>query len=252
MLGNLALRPLLVDSIALILFVSLSVGYHVYYATLIRHQRTWSIRLRMQEHRVNWVESILKRGERILAVQALRNLIMTNTFLASTMILLVAFIANFVVIAQPDVPFAHPDPSLWAGEMPLTVKGVVLLLLYAFAFVMFLSSLRNLNHLSVMLGIELERIRTVEQRDPIRLLAQKLAQVETMTSYGRRAVYFSLPVYAWFFSPWAFAAGTFVIWLFFIVVSDFTGGALKKVQRLTAMTVPTTSERSKSSDPSTR
>lgn len=219
--GNVVDLPLLADQLAFALFLGCSVGYHVYYVLFTRHHPSWSIRARMHQHRLNWVESIQKRGERIMAVQALRNLIMTNTFLASTMLLLLAFIANFVVTNPSRSLFGQHAESLLYGGTPISLKGVVLMILYAFAFVMFLTSLRTLNHLSLLVGVDSEQMRSVEDRDPTHFLATKLNQVESMSTYGRRAVYFSLPVLAWFHSPWMFALLTLAIFAFFVLAMDF-------------------------------
>lgn len=214
-----AVNPLVFDWIAFVIFCVLAVGYHVLYATFLRHRVEWSVKARMHEHRRNWVDAVLKRGERIMAVQALRNLIMTNTFLASTMILLVAFIANFVIVS-PFAALDLPASSLF-GAVRVRSKGVVLLMLYGFAFVMFLSSLRTLNHLSILVGVEPEQMRATEQREPSQFLAAKLNEVESMSTYGRRAVFFSLPVFGWFFSPWLFMILTVSIWFYFVLTLDF-------------------------------
>ncbi len=215
-----ALQPIFADQIAFIIFIGASLGYHVFYLFVTRHQPSWSVRARMHLHRRHWIEAIQKRGERIMAVQALRNLIMTNTFLASTMLLLLAFIANFVV-ANPVVPFGQHEPSWLHGATPVQVKGLILLILYAFAFTMFLTSLRSLNHLSILVGVEADQLQVTEERDPTLFLTSKLNQVESMTTYGRRAVYFSLPVLAWFHSPWFFAVTTLAIFFFFVISMDF-------------------------------
>lgn len=203
-----------------ILYLGLSLGYHVFYAVSASNP-LWSARARMHSHRLNWIQAVLKRGERIMAVQALRNLIMTNTFLASTMILMVAFIANFLVSDPKAQEFLAHESDWLAGAMPLMVKGILLLLLYSFAFTMFLTSLRALNHLSILVGLEPDQIQATEQRDPSLYMADKLNQVEQITTYGRRAVYFSIPVFAWIFSPWLFGVATIAIWCFFVLVTDF-------------------------------
>lgn len=218
-----ALPPILVDQLALILFFVLSVGYHVYYLVVMRHHPTWSVRARMHQHRIHWVEGVQKRSERIMAVQSLRNLIMTNTFLASTMILLVAFTANYFLIEPQSTAdaFAHPNPSLGTGDMPVEVKGIVLVILYAFAFVMFLSSLRTLNHLSILVGVDPEQLAATEGEDAAHFMAKRLNETESMTTYGRRAVYFSIPVFLWLFSPWLFMIFTLIMWFFFVFYMDF-------------------------------
>jgi uncharacterized membrane protein len=175
----------------------------------------------MSRYRHDWVESVLKRGERIMAVQALRNLIMTNTFLASTMLLVIAFLANFVVGPGRGAIHAPDQVTLFTGDTPVEVKGALLLVLYTFAFVMFLTSLRTLNHLTILVGVEPDQIQGLESREPVRYLGQKLNQVELMTTYGRRAVYYSLPLFAWFYSPWLFAVLAVAIWVFFVLITDF-------------------------------
>lgn len=230
--------PLLVDAIAFVLFLVLALGYHVFYLVLMRRYPEWSARHRMHQHRVDWVDSVLKRGERIMAVQALRNLIMTNTFMASTMLLVVAFVANFVLV--PGNAPIHPSKATYLyGETPVEFKGVILLILYTFAFVMFLTSLRTLNHLSLLVGNEPDQIRAAENRDPVRFLAAKINGVESMTTYGRRAVYFSLPIFAWFYSPWFFAFLTVAIWVFFVLMTDFIRPAQSPKPTETARSVVT-------------
>lgn len=211
---------LLIDMVAFILFIAIAVGYHMYYLVLLGDKHRWAVRSRMHQHRRNWMEMVQKRGERIMAVQTLRNIIMTNTFLASTMILLVAFISNFVLAGSNPV-FEHPNPNYFTGAMPLVVKATVLLILYAFAFVMFTSSLRTLNHLSILISVDPDQLQAVEQRSSSGFLGEKINSVETNTTYGHRAVYFSLPIFAWFFSPWLFAVMTVGMWLYFVFVLDF-------------------------------
>lgn len=230
--------PLLADALAFIVFCVVTLGYHWFYLKVIEHHPTWSVRARMHEHRRNWVEMALKRGERIMAVQTLRNLIMTSTFLASTMILLVAFIANFVVLQEPSKTLHFAEtPTVFYGGTPIPFKGALLLLLYAFAFVMFLTSLRTLSHMSILVGVDAEQIRLIEQEDPHAFLARRLNQIESLTTYGRRAVYFSIPVIGWFFSPWIFLALTVLIWIFFISSMDFARPA-KETRGAAAQSTP--------------
>lgn len=213
--------PILIDALAFLLFLVLSVGYHVFYYVITRRYPAWSARVRMQRHRTDWIEAVVKRGERIMAVQALRNLIMTNTFLASTMLLVIAFLAQFVIGPGQTTAFHRGTDTLWYGGTPVEVKGVFLLLLYTLAFMMFLTSLRTLNHLTLLVGNEPDQLRAVEERDPVLYLARMLNRIELMTTNGRRAVYYSLPIFAWFYSPWLYAALTIAVWVFFILVTDF-------------------------------
>lgn len=213
--------PEVIDGIAFVLFLALSLGYHVFYIVLVRRNPSWSARVRMARHRLDWIEAVVKRGERIMAVQALRNLIMTNTFLASTMLLVIAFLAQFVIGPSQTTAFHRGTDSLWYGGTPVEVKGVLLLLLYTLAFMMFLTSLRTLNHLSLLVGNEPDQLRATEERDPILFLGRKLNHVELMTTYGRRSVYYSLPVFAWFYSPWLFMVVAIGVWVFFILITDF-------------------------------
>lgn len=214
--------PILADALALSVFLAFTVGYHWFYLAVLSQRTAWSVRARMHEHRRNWVELVLKRGERIMAVQTLRNYIMTNSFLASTMILLVAFIANFIINPPGDRPLPiHSDVNFFTGATPVQVKGSILLLLFAFAFVMFLSNLRTLTHLSTLMSVDADQIRATEREDAVGFLAGLLNRVGSQTTYGHRAVLFSIPVIGWLFSPWVFLTLTSLTWIYLVAAQDF-------------------------------
>lgn len=214
--------PVLIDFVALLTYLAVTIGYHWFYIVLEHRSKTTSLRMRLREHRRNWVELVIKRGERIMAVQTLRNSIMTNTFLASTMILLVAFFTNFLVMSdQGSQILFHEEPSLYAGATSTQVKGTLLVALYAVAFIMFMSNLRGLNHLSTLISVDPEHLRATERQDPIVYLTAQLNRVGSQTTFGHRAVYFSMPVLGWLFSPWIFLSLTVLAWFYLMVSQDF-------------------------------
>src|SRR5512147_799626 len=77
------------DLISLALSVFLLVAYHVYLKYKIAQNPAYTVQAVNVMARTIWVETIMREGKDILAVQTLRNSTMAATFLASTAVLLI-------------------------------------------------------------------------------------------------------------------------------------------------------------------
>lgn len=157
--------------------------------------------------RTAWVETIMREGKDILAVQTLRNSTMAATFLASTAILL--SIGVLTLSGQGDKlgstwhAFAGTrSPELW------TLKLILLLLDFFIAFFSFSVSIRVYNHVGYMINVPLILRRKVISPQHV---AYHLNRAGNYYSVGMRAYYFAVPLVFWLFGPHFMLAATLVL-----------------------------------------
>lgn len=183
MLENLS--PL--DWVALGLFLVLSLGYHALYAHLARRRPLDTVAGKVALYRRTWVKRVIDQQNHTMAVQAIRNLLMTSSFMASSALLVMAVILQFRFSQRP--------------EPMLQLQMDILVGLFAFAFLSFLFGIRYLNQLTVLIGADPDLISHVEPVDAVTYLSNLLNRANNRFTYGQRAFYFSVPVIAWTFSP---------------------------------------------------
>lgn len=157
--------------------------------------------------RTAWVETIMREGKDILAVQTLRNSTMAATFLASTAVLLI--IGVLTLSGQGDKlgstwhAFAGTrSPELWM------IKLILLLLDFFIAFFSFSMSIRVYNHVGYMINVPLTLRRKVISPQHV---AYHLNRAGNYYSVGMRAYYFAVPLVFWLFGPHFLLAATLVL-----------------------------------------
>jgi uncharacterized membrane protein len=214
----------LFDWIAVGTFAFCTIVYHVVYYLISERAPMKTVRGKIHRYRRDWVEGVIKTRNYIMAVQAVRNLIMTTTFLASSMLLVMAFIFNYIITGRLEEQVqgnqtGDPLFRIEHGEL-FGFKVYLLLGLFAFAFFSFLLAIRLLNQFSVLIGVSPELIAQVEGLDPADYLAHILNKAASRHTYGLRAAYFAIPAGAWLFSTEAFLALTLGIWSMLVFVLD--------------------------------
>lgn len=163
-LENSYLQPVLVfhnycmttyDYSALALFLVLFLGYHYAYF-FISH----NLKKETREHRINiyrekWLDIIITENQSTFAIQTIRNLTMTNTFLMSLVMIMMGGLIS-VIFSRIDMistleRINQLDMSTYISFLqnhPVTVKlfiGVFVLLISAYNFTVALRILHNLN-----------------------------------------------------------------------------------------------------------
>lgn len=215
----------LFDWIAIAVFAFCTVVYHVGYYLISERVPMKTVRGKIHRYRRDWVEGVIKTRNYIMAVQAVRNLIMTTTFLASSMLLVMAFIFNYIITGRLE----RDTEASTRGDEPLFrlehgelfgFKVYLLLGLFVFAFLSFLLAIRLLNQFTVLIGVSPELVAQVEGLDPADYLAHILNMAASRHTYGLRAAYFAIPAGAWLFSTEAFLALTLGIWFMLVFVLD--------------------------------
>lgn len=162
----------------------------------------------MTLQRVRWVSNAVHRDTPLDAILA-SNLMGSVSFFASTTVLLI--LALFAVFGRvPSLLEAltaiRPDITIASIQQHL----IALLAMFIMAFLSFTLALRQFNHFCIMLGAADHTEKSNEEE--ITAIAALNALGARNFNQGIRAYYFSVPMLAWFLSPWiAIGATIFII-----------------------------------------
>jgi uncharacterized membrane protein len=203
------------DYAGMALFLVCTVVYHGFYAFWTSRHPLETVKGKIALYRRTWVKRILDRDEQMLAVQSLRNLLMTSSFMASSALLVIAVVLNYLLGITPGGAPAQPGDDL------LKFKLLLLVVVYGYAFFSFLLSTRYLNHFTILVGADRDLIGSVEPVDAVTFLSNILNRAGNRFTMGQRAFYFSLPAVAWIVDARAFVALTLMVFVYLVVFLDF-------------------------------
>lgn len=201
--GMMAFLP---DVLSATVSALLLLAYHAYLFYRVRRNPAYTVQAVNNMARAEWVDSVMKEGKDILAIQTLRNSTMAATFLASTAILLI--IGVLTMTGRGD-EMGHSWHALNVvggehGELFLLKLLVILLDLFA-AFFAFSMSIRLFNHVGFMINVPLERKHKVID---VQHVATHLNRAGKYYSIGMRTYYFLVPLIFWLFGPHFLVAAT--------------------------------------------
>jgi uncharacterized membrane protein len=191
------------DLLGLVWFVTVWVGYTGYADW--RAHRPLSLRAVMHTYRVQWMQQMLLRDNRVADVNILRNLLQSVAFFASATLLVLAGLLTILGSTDKAIEIVRALP--FAARTTLVqweMKLLVLCIIFVYAFFKFTWALRQFNYCSTLIG--------AAPKGPDDAFARRVAEVATHASkdfnQGLRAYYFSLAALSWFVSPWLFMAAT--------------------------------------------
>lgn len=205
-----------IDLIALCWFLFCWIGYSLIVDNYIKS--THSLSSRMYLYRLQWMTMVLKRENRVVDVNILNAISQSNSFFASTSILI---IAGFLALLSStdtaldiirDLPFAtQPTITIWYLKIGLMVT------LFVYAFFKYTWALRQINYSAILIGAMPIAEGDMEEFIPT---ARRAAMVTTMaaihTNRGLRTYYFSMAALSWFINPWLFIVGSgLVVWVIY-------------------------------------
>ena len=180
-------------------------GYHVLFFYQTRRTPGRTVIGSAHARRAVWVDRMIARGDGILAIQTLRNWMMSATYLASTAILIAAGLLGFLVsvdklsvLVQELNVFGSPDDAL------LTLKMVALIANFFAAFFNFTLSLRFYNYVALDIGA-LDQSATAGDRME---LAGHLNRAAAHYTWGMRGYYLCVPLALWVLGPLWLLAGS--------------------------------------------
>lgn len=209
------------DLIGLIWFIVLWAGYTWYADRYAR--RKPSLRAVMHDYRYEWMQQMLKRDNRVVDVNILRNLLQGVAFFASATLLVLAGLLTILGSTDRAIEIVRALP--FAAKTTLLqweIKLLVLVVIFVYAFFKFTWALRQFNYCSVLIGAAPSATDDG--------YARRAADVSTHASkdfnQGLRAYYFSLAALAWFVSPWVFIVATTLV-VVVLYMREYRSGALR-------------------------
>ena len=198
------------DWVALVLFFAAWAGY----ATFARRRSTVrpSLLALTNRERVRWMLQTTLRDNRVIDGVVVQNLSTSPSFFASTTILIIGGLLAVLSTTEQasaivqEIPFAARTSVL-----VFDLKIVLLTAVFVYAFFRFTWSLRQYTFgaLLVAAAPPHEAFADEGRRDAFASRAGRVMGLAAETfNDGLRAYYMAFAAVAWFFSPWAFMAGT--------------------------------------------
>ncbi len=169
--------------------------------------RRLSVSVLMAQYRRDWMAQMVTRQPRIFDATIIESLRQGTAFFASTC--MIAIGGGVAVIGNSDrVRGLTDDLPLIAGEVPVEVKIIVVLLLLANALLKFVWSNRLFGYCSILMAAVPND--TMDPAAYPRAAQAAEINITAARSFNRglRAIYFALAALAWILGPWALMAGT--------------------------------------------
>lgn len=189
-----------------ILGLALLIGYQLYLGRAFRRQSERTYRGRSNRLRRAWVETVRASGNDILAVQTLRNWVMSATLFASTAILIGLGIVR-LALEGPDLTGLSQSLSLAPTGAPLVRVKLLLLAAFFFsAFLHFALALRYYNHTGFLINLPAEHFGGL----PLDPIADTLNRAGGHYNQGTRIFLLAAPFVLWLIGPDWFLGGVLV------------------------------------------
>lgn len=184
--------------------VLLLIGYHLYLKWVFGHCPERTYRGRSNRLRRSWVDAVRARGSDILAVQTIRNWVMSATLLASTSIVIALGIINAILQGLDPAHLSRALSLSPAGNTLAQVKLLVLAAIFLSAFLHFALSLRSYNHTSFLINLPAESL------DGPDVVADELNRAAGHYNLGTRTFLLSMPIVLWLIGPDWFLVGVLI------------------------------------------
>lgn len=205
-----------VIEIYLVIFsLSLLASYHVYLVWMVKHHPLKTDLGINACVRRAWVRHMMtRRPGDVLAVQTLRNSLMSASFLASTAILLVAGLLSFILTTRNSLEnFNHVLDMLSSGHPHVVLSRILLLVVtFFFAFFNFALTVRYYNHVGFMLN-------AANDADghalPEEFMIASLQRGAFHFTLGTRAFLMILPFGLWLLGPIWLCLGSILLVMIF-------------------------------------
>ncbi|MFT0861051.1 DUF599 domain-containing protein [Ancylobacter sp. G4_0304] len=205
------------DAIAFAAFIAAWIAYHYLMEGDWSERRT--LNRRMDAYRIEWMQRMLSRENRIVDAQIVAALQNGTAFFASTSLLAIgAALAilqstDAVMKLFADLPFVSPHRTSWE------LKTLGITLIFANAFFKFGWAYRLFNYTTILLGSTPPPSEAHTPQAKAHVL--KAARMATLAgrhfNRGQRSFFFAIGYLGWYINAWAFMAATLAI---FIVMTN--------------------------------
>lgn len=184
--------------------------YYMYLGRRTRHIPDSGVHTFNARIRERWVNMVMSKDSKdILAIQTLRNSVMSASFMASTSILLIIGTLNISEKVGQWALNWHPYGLAHSYSTELwQIKLGLLLLDFSIAFYCFSMSIRFFNHVGYMINLpdDAPKDGGLSQKTSV-----YLNRAGRYYSFGTRTFFFSLPIILWFFGPYFLILATLVL-----------------------------------------
>ena len=177
----------------------------------------------------SWVACMADKENKIEPIQTMRNLIMSVTFLSSTMLILLGILVQSSSNGFDEL--LHNFPSFSPSVLP-QFKLLVIFIVIVFSLIMFLLSLRHMVRFSILIGIPITDIEKTSEheigkdKENVCTIDARVMQSDVFLkamnrfTYGIRGVYYVTALLLWFISSYVFIIGTIIITFLLIRYHD--------------------------------
>ncbi|MCG8545079.1 MAG: DUF599 domain-containing protein [Alphaproteobacteria bacterium] len=194
---------LTIDVIAILVFLLCWAGYTVFSD---RHGTDGNNLIgTMARQREAWMRQMLRRDNRMVDIQIIRNLTRTGVFFASTTILILAGLVTILGATDQAIGLVANVP-LVSELSPLEweMRLIGLILIFVYAFFKFAWSIRQLSYCAIQIGA-MEPAGEADDACAERCIL--IAKLSTLAgrhfNRGLRGYYFATALLAWFIHPFA-------------------------------------------------
>lgn len=187
---------------------SLLALYHLYWIYLIR-KKPLQTSVGITNHlRGHWVEHIMENKLDILAVQTLRNWVMTSSFLASTGIIICLGLLSVAVSPQKMAEITpRLDELVREHRVFWLFKLMVLIIDFFFIFFSFCLAIRYFNHVNFMINVP----STLAHKITPDYITNILNTGMMHYTMGMRGYYLAVLLFLWLFGPIWMLLGTIIM-----------------------------------------
>lgn len=201
------------DTIALVIFILCTVGYHIYYYYKVAKLPRYIFKGKINIIRRTWVENMLKPGHAIVAVQSLRNIHMAASFLASSSIVFVGSILYLIFSIEQTSGIVLGRGTIALPHYEVFFKLLTLMIMFLISLINFSLCIRLLNYLVILIGASPETIEETMGMSAVDYITRMFSTAGIHYTFGIRTFYYTIPLIAWFMGTWVFVILTLSILL---------------------------------------
>ena len=210
----------LLEIVCLIINTSLFSGYHLFLFWGIWKNPSKTAAGQNDIARRSWCRLIMEHGKDILAVQTLRNSMMSSSLLATTALTLSSIIAAFF-IKEEGISRMEELSDDWSNLFSIEHKLFVMILLFMLSFFAFMQSVRLVSHAGYMICVPPSgSFITAEKFVTPEYVANLLFRSSIYHTIGTRLFYAAFLTVLWLFGPIS-ASVALLLLLFCLYWADF-------------------------------
>ena len=183
------------------------VGY-TYYAEY-KGRNTACLASILHLYRLDWMNRLLLRDQRIADASVVGNLERNTAFFASSTLLILAGLLAVLGATDRAQSLLQELPFVATVSREVSeLKLLVMVGIFVYAFFTFSWGMRQYNFASVLVGsapiVGEKNVSEVERKAYAERAAQVLSMAAHEFNLGLRAYYFALATLSWFINPWLF------------------------------------------------